>query len=363
MDMNIMNCRKRFQAILDYKKADALPVIFVEPYESHTLKCWREQGMPENTSPEDFLRLDRFNRENTLRISFGPIPGYEEKIISEDEQYMTKINYMGNTVVCRKEAPDMYYGHIGYPVKCRKDWLSYKERFHACPERYGCPPEDMEISARDSVNPTHLCIFPFFMRLGFYAMGLERFLTAFYDDPDLIHEMFSDWSEFILDVITPVLQHVCLDVVSFGEDLAFKNGSHISPQIYREFWLPYQNKIVNEIKKAGVTNICMYTSGDCRPLLPLMMENGINLTWPLDQYSNMDPMELRREYGKELRLVGGISKQILTKGPMAIDDRLDELMPLIREGGFIPAPDDMIPPEVPLKHVVCLIDKLRGIKL
>ena len=115
--------------------------------------------------------------------------------------------------------------------------------------------------------------------------------------------------------------------------------------------------------KHGVSLICQYSSGDFRALLPMMMENGFNLIWPLDQYSNMDPLELRREYGKELKMAGGLSKQMLIDGPDAIDRRIDELMPLINEGGFFPAPDDMIPPEVPLENFVYLVKALRAVRL
>jgi len=345
-------------AIMNYEKPDALPVVFVEPYESFTLDCWKKQGLPENMPVAEFLGLDQNHK---LPLHLGPIPAYEEKTVAEDAEHITKINGMGNTLIHRKDAPGMYYGHVDYPVKCREDWLEYKERFQVRPERNYATPE-MAKRARESDTPVILDIFPYFMRLGFYSMGMERFLTAFYDMPDLMHEMFSYWNGFVLEMIKPILGLVRPDVVSLSEDLAFKNGPHISPAIYKEFWLPYQNMIVEEAKRAGAANICMYTSGDCRALLPLMMENGIDLTWPLDQYSNMDPIELRRKYGKGLRLLGGISKQTLTDGPEAIDRRLDDLMPLILEGGFIPAPDDMIPPEVPLKHVVYFVKKLREIR-
>jgi len=91
----------------------------------------------------------------------------------------------------------------------------------------------------------------------------------------------------------------------------------------------------------------------------MMLENGFNMTWPLDLNSNMDPLALRREYGRQLRMTGGISKSTLFEGPDAIDRRLEELAPLIDEGGFIPAPDDMIPPEIPLSHYMYLVQKLK----
>ena len=107
----------------------------------------------------------------------------------------------------------------------------------------------------------------------------------------------------------------------------------------------------------------MISSGNIDALLPMMMENGINSTSPVDRISNMDPIRLRKEYGKELRLIGGISKYTLFEGPDAIDKEIERIMPLIEEGGFIPALDDVVPPETPFKHYVYFIEKLKSIRL
>ena len=354
-----MNARERFVNIMNYKKADALPVMLFEPHESFTLNEWRKQGMPDDMTPEEFFGIDY---EHKLQIHFYPLPPFERTIVSEEPEYYTEIECMGSTVRRKRDAPQMTYGHIAYPVHDRDSFLRYRERFTTESARYQISIDEIAAQAQASRNPVTLSLFPFFMRLGFYSMGLERFLTSFYDDPDLIHEMFDFWASFIIDTIAPVLAKVTPDIASFGEDLAYKNGPHMSPRIYKEFWLPHQNRVMKAVKDAGVPFVCMYTSGDVRPLLPMMLENGFNMTWPLDQYSNMDPLALRKEYGRQLRMTGGISKSTLFEGPDAIDRRLEELAPLIAEGGFIPAPDDMIPPEIPLKHFMYLVDKLKQVQ-
>ena len=355
-----MSVRERFVNIMSYKKADALPVMFFEPFEGFTLDEWRKQGLPMGTTPEAYLGLDT---AYTLPISLMPMPMFPRTILEDAPDYYIETDYMGSTVKRKKEAPRMFYGHLAHPVTDRDSFLRYKERFVANSARYMNGLDDIVEEANKSQSPVSLFLFPFFMRLGFYSMGMEQFLMNLYDEPDLIHEMFDFWVSFAIDVFTPVLERVTPDVVSFAEDIAFKNGPHVSPDLYKEFWLPHQNRIMSVIKNAGIPFVSMYTSGDIRPLLPLLLDNGFNMTWPLDQYSNMDPYALRREYGKELRLAGGISKDTLANGPDAIDRRIDELLPLIQEGGFIPAPDDIVPPEIPLANCKYLVEKLREIRL
>ncbi len=382
-----MNARDRWNKIMNYEKADKLPVLAIEWYfEEVTLNNWYQQGLPKDKSPEDFLEMDRVI---DIPINFMPIPEFEHKVLFEDSQSIIETDDMGTTVKRDKRAPKLFYGHIDHPVKNMDDWNSYKKHFNSQSNgRYFADLGEIGVSATltqkgnidktndmgnelefnlkqlDKLeNPVGLDFLPFFMRLGFYTMGMERFLTAFYDTPELIHEMFSFWSQFILDLICPILGKVKIDYVTITEDLAYKNGPHFSPSIYKEFWLPYQNTIINELKKHGANLISIWTSGNIDALLPIMMSNGINCTWPVDRNSDMDPIRLRKEYGKELRMVGGIPKQTLFDGPYAIDRELDRLMPLIEEGGFIPTLDDVVPPETPFKNYIYLIEKIKSIKL
>ena len=244
----------------------------------------------------------------------------------------------------------MYYGHIDHPVKNLDEWQVYRQRFRLDseerhPESLGTIVSDLNASPQ----PVFLTLFPFFFRLGLYAMGLERFMTAFYDMPELIHEMFEHWSRLVLGTVQPFFDHgLRVDCVVFAEDLAYKTASHISPCLYREFWLPHLSPVISHMRDHGVKFFCVWTAGNIEPLLPVMMENGIN--WPLERNAITDPLALRRKYGRALRLGGGVPKEALIAGPAAIDAALADLAPLIADGGFMPAMDDMIPPEVPFTH-------------
>ncbi|NOY59610.1 MAG: hypothetical protein GXO75_11885, partial [Calditrichaeota bacterium] len=252
-----------------------------------------------------------------------------------------------------------------YPIKTRADWQRYKERLDPfSPERLAqvLTPENVrKLNASD--NPVGLCFFPFFFRLGFYTMGMERFLTAFYDEPDLIHDMFSHASRLLLEALPRILNAINIDFAVFGEDLAGKNGPLISPEIYEEFWYPWQDPIIQMLQDAGVSVICQWSAGQFQELLPSMLEHGFNCTWPLERMAGMDAMELRQRHGRSLLLGGNIAKEALIAGPDAIDREIESLMPLIADGGFIPALDDMAPMECPFSHYRYMIEKLQSIPL
>jgi uroporphyrinogen-III decarboxylase len=76
-----------------------------------------------------------------------------------------------------------------------------------------------------------------------------------------------------------------------------------------------------------------------------------------------DPLAFRRRYGKELRIVGGIDKRELEKGPRAIDREIERRMPLVRDGGYVPMPDHYITPQTSLDDFRYYLEKIRGIRV
>ncbi|HAU37627.1 MAG TPA: hypothetical protein DCX07_07910, partial [Phycisphaerales bacterium] len=68
------------------------------------------------------------------------------------------------------------------------------------------------------------------------------------------------------------------------------------------------------------------------------------------------PAELLKEYGKELRIMGGVNKMVLTKGREAIRDYLETLVPLVERGGYIPFCDHRCPPDVKPEDYLYYLD-------
>ena len=356
-----MNDRERFLRTMRYEPVDRLPVLALEPVESQAIERWRREGLPEDAHPVDFLGMSKLA---SVPVSFGPIPAFKQEVISEDDEYVIGRSNMGALVKRCKDNPTMFYGHVDHPVKTRDDWQAYKLRFD--PESPGRLPKDWEfVVARlnASSDPVGIGLFPFFFRLGFYAMGMERFLSAFYEEPDLMHDIFGHWGTFVSAILRRVLGTVRLDVALITEDLAGKNGPLVSPRIYNEFWHPYQDPIIRMLRDHRVPVICQWSAGRFHELLPGMLEHGFTCTWPLEVTAGMDAPDLRRRFGRELLLAGNIAKEAVIAGPQAIDREMARLMPLVREGGFIPALDDMGSPDMPFAHYRYLIEKIQTIRL
>ncbi len=130
-----------------------------------------------------------------------------------------------------------------------------------------------------------------------------------------------------------------------------KTGPLLNPKTYRTFIFPHMRRLVDFFKSHGVHYFVVDTDGNSEPLIPQLMEAGVDAIWPMERAADsQDPIALRKKYGKQLRLWGGVDKRELTKDKKAIDEALHYLAPLVEEGGFIPTIDHTVPPDISLEN-------------
>ena len=125
-----------------------------------------------------------------------------------------------------------------------------------------------------------------------------------------------------------------------------KSGPLLGPELYREYIFPHLQRMVEFFKGHGTKYFAVDTDGDPTLLIPLLMDAGVDVVWPIERASDVSPQEWRGQFGKDLRLWGGVDKRVLFNGADAIRAHLREFIPLIEEGGFIPAVDHTVPPGV-----------------
>ena len=115
--------------------------------------------------------------------------------------------------------------------------------------------------------------------------------------------------------------------------------------------------------EAGVDLLIVDSDGDSNSLIPLWIEGGVNGFYPMERAAGMDAVELRRTYGPELRLLGGIDKRAMIAGPEEIDAELKHVAPLCAEGGYMPWCDHHVPPDVPLEHYQYYVRRMKEMTL
>jgi uroporphyrinogen decarboxylase len=193
-------------------------------------------------------------------------------------------------------------------------------------------------------------------------VGFERLSLLFYGNPAFVEMMMEDRTELTLRMMEVILDKTTIDWFCFWEDMAYVQGPMISPELFRKFMMPCYQRITDFLHSKGVDLIFVDSDGDISLLIPLWLECGVNGMWPLEVQAGMDVLQLRREYGQDLLLMGGLDKRELMKGKQEIErEILKKVPPLIQDGGYIPRPDHSIPPDVPYDNYQYFMEFLRTV--
>ena len=76
----------------------------------------------------------------------------------------------------------------------------------------------------------------------------------------------------------------------------------------------------------------------------------------------MDYRSIRKEYGHDLRLIGGIDLDVLRAGKQAIRREVEEKVPpLLAQGGYVPLADGRVRADIPFENYIYyrqLLDKI-----
>ena len=94
--------------------------------------------------------------------------------------------------------------------------------------------------------------------------------------------------------------------------------------------------------------VIMHSCGFVEPLLPGMIEAGIDCFQTIEVKAGMDLLKIYREFGEKIALMGGIDVRVLyTNDKKCIDEELARIIPVVKQGyGYVAHSDHSIPKTV-----------------
>ncbi|MBN1316227.1 MAG: hypothetical protein JXA42_12185 [Anaerolineales bacterium] len=361
-----MTERQRFRETLLFGKPDRIPLDPGGPSpggpRESTLAVWRKQGLPEDAHWQAYLMQElgipyEPPDGQKLGVSFSMLPPFEEKVLERRGNHVFVQDRLGAKVEISDEYDFSYLRQpkdfvtrrwLRFPVQNRRDWEEkIKWRYNPDhPDRY---PADMKQRCRALRDRRYVVRINFrgpFWQLRDWC-GLEGLCLFMKDDPTFVQEMIDFYADFIVRTLTPLLEQVELDYVQVAEDMAYKLHSMISPTMARRFLLPTWQRWVEIIKASGCPIVNMHCDGYMAELLPLWIEAGFNCCYPVEVAAGNDIVTFRRQYGRQMAFIGGIDKRALAAGGDIMRAEVMRVVPpLLDEGGFIPACDHAVPPDV-----------------
>jgi uroporphyrinogen decarboxylase len=146
------------------------------------------------------------------------------------------------------------------------------------------------------------------LEMAAWMRGYENFYPDTIVNRDLIERIM----DIVLDMKMAFWEKVLeeageyADVVLEADDMAGQFNLLISRDMYRDLFKPRHKKLFDFIHARTEAKIFFHSCGAIRPLLPDLIEAGIDILNPVQvSAKGMDSAELKKEFGKDLTFWGG----------------------------------------------------------
>jgi hypothetical protein len=313
-----MNHVERFRALLSFQPVDRLPRWEWAMWWDETIARWKREGLPaELTEVFDiaqYFGLDPYRQFwfSTTDPTIEAVQHHVEGIVSTLDDY-------------RRVRGRLFPEHAA-AIASMAPWAARQARGEAVVwitlEGYFWFPRTL--------------------------MGFTKVSLALYDQPELIHRMNQDLTEFNLRILDEV-ERVCPPTfATIAEDMSYNHGPMISQRHFDEFIAPYYRRLVPRLREMGAA-VIVDTDGDVTRLVPWLLREGIAGVLPLERQAGVDGLALRRQF-PTLAIIGHFDKMTMHKGEAALRGEFQRLLPLMAGGGFIPSVDHQTPPGVSLEQ-------------
>lgn len=353
--MHEMTGIERISNILKRQPVDRIGLF--EHFWGDTYKKWVEDGaIQENENLTEHFGFDidlcwPFNMVADLDFIPEVIEETEETILMRD----------GNGALLRRsKLHDATPEHVDFLVKERKDWEEFIKPL-LNPERRRINFEAYRNVKRHAAERNR-----FFAWSGINVFelmhpmcGHQYMLMGMALDPQWVKDMVDTYAD-----LTIKLQEILFaeegypDGIWFYEDMGFKERPFMSPAMYKEIIQPGHAKTM-EYAHAHNLPVVVHSCGMVEPLVPGLIEAGMDCLQVIEVKAGMDLLRLYANYGDELSFMGGIDVRVLySNDKKRIDAELEAKIPVVKgKFGYVLHSDHSIPKTVHYDTYRYFVDK------
>lgn len=347
-----MTTKERVTRMFEHREADRVPILDT-PWRG-TLTRWVSEGMPAGMDWRDYFEVDKCEC-----IGVDITPRYECRILEETEEYVIRTSAWGVTTKEFKQE-DATPEFLDFTVTTPEKWAEAKSR--------------MTVDA-DRINWAYLKEnYPRWkaegrwIQAGFWfgfdvthswMCGTENLLIALLEDPEWVKDMFQTYLDRCIahfDLLWDAGYTV--DSIFWYDDMGYKGTPFFSEKIYRELLQPVHKQAVDWAHRHGIF-AHLHSCGDIMPLIPAVLETGVDALNPIEVKAGMDLYRLKREYGDRLVLHGGVDASRLHKEEEIIPELRNMLAVVKQKGGYLFSSDHSIPNAVSLKTYQAIVDTVK----
>jgi len=199
------------------------------------------------------------------------------------------------------------------------------------------------------------------LKPAMYLRGVEQILVDLAMNPEIAMAVFVNIREFYRAYAERIIEAAGgkLDIVLTGDDFGSQNGPLVSPQMWDDF-LGDGFAEYCRLAKAGGARVMHHTCGAVAPIIPGMIERGLDVLQSLQpEAAGMHPKSLKEKFGDRLTFHGGISIQKTMPFGSVEDVRkevAEKIEALAPGGGYILATSHNVQADTPVQNVLALLE-------
>jgi len=201
---------------------------------------------------------------------------------------------------------------------------------------------------------------------GTFLRRMDNFLMDLLCDQQNVEKLLDELLKRHLATLEKVCDSVgdIVDIIRFGDDLGMTQGPFMSAEIYRKLFKPRHKILCDYVKSHSQMHTFIHSCGSISLLMPDMIDAGIEIFNPVQTNSSgMDPVFLKKEFGKDCTFWGGGVETVgtLNEGPPEkIRDQVLMRMEIFSKGGgFVFNTVHNILPDVPPQNIIAMFDAVR----
>jgi uroporphyrinogen decarboxylase len=282
-----------------------------------TLRKWVDEGYPVDEENEPVAAVDHFAFDVCGVggwFDIVPLRGVSE-VVEETDEWIIRRNGAGATLKWWKHksgTPE----HIDFRMTSRKVWdKEYR------PHLLEVDRERLDIEGarsalrkrRDQGYWTHYGHM-FVWESMRQSMGDVCMYESLMADPEWIHDYNRVYTDCFKAHFKILIEEAGKpDGFWFYEDLGYRNGLFVSPQILETLIFPYYKEMVDFFHGYDLP-VVLHACGGITEALPLIVAAGFDGLNPMEAKAGCDVMRFAEQYGDRLTFFGGLDARVFESG-------------------------------------------------
>lgn len=188
-----------------------------------------------------------------------------------------------------------------------------------------------------------------------FLLGFEKLMFMIKKNPNTLIKLIEKWTDFIIENLIDIINHGANGIL-IADDIAYNQSTYMSITHMQYLLFPFYKRVVSILKKRNIP-VFFHCDGNITNIISHLIDIGFSGLHSLEKESNMDILNIKNQFGKDICLMGNISMSLLIEGKvLEIEKQVNSLIDEFGiNGGFILGTSaGVLGAEIPIKSLYAM---------